>query len=132
MTADRPRDRLGRPLPRGADPSPATPAVPSIAGLDDRAIWDLAVGFIDDGLPFHAHEVFEERWRTAAPADRDAWRALAQWGAALTHEARGNRVGAGRLAQRAQATLSGADSVPPVVDRARVLASCRALDAASG
>lgn len=121
---ERPRDRLGRPLPQGSAPDAAIPPVPSIHGLDDDAVWALAIACLDDGLPFHAHEVFEQRWRDAAPADRDAWRACAQWGAALTHAARGNPFGASRLAARAMDTLDDASGAPPAIDADRLRASC--------
>ena len=103
------------------------PTVPSIADLDDPSVWRLALDLLDRGLPFHAHEVFEERWRTAPAADRQAWRALAQWGAALTHDARGNDIGAARLAQRAMETLDSATAIPACIDAPAVRASCRAL-----
>ena len=129
MTGDRPRDRLGRPLPRGSAPDPSVPPVPDIAGLTDEGVLALALSLVDDGLPFHAHEVCEERWRTCAPDDRALWRALAQWGAAETHDARGNAEGARRLAVRAlegltecapgHVAISGIDLV---VDRCRSLA----------
>lgn len=125
--AERPRDRLGRPLPRDAEPAVGGPPVPSIDGLDDRAVWALAMECLDDGLPFHMHEVFEERWRRAAGGDREAWRACAQWGAALTHAARGNTVGASRVAARAMETLDAAEDVPPAIDPVRLRASCSAL-----
>ena len=127
MTADRPRDALGRPLPMGADPALAAEPVPDIVGLTDDEAWSTAVAYIDRGLPFHAHEIFEQRWRTCAGGVRDAWRALAQWGAALTHEARGNAVGAHRLAERTLDGLVHADHVPRAIDVDRVRASCEGL-----
>ena len=127
MTADRPRDALGRPLARGADPALAAEPVPDITGLTDDEVWATAVAYVDRGLPFHAHEVFEQRWRTCAAGDRDAWRALAQWGAALTHEARGNAEGARRLAERTLDGLVHAARVPRAVDGDRVRASCEEL-----
>ncbi len=128
--ASRPRDRLGRPL-ADVDPSaPAVPPVPDLTGAADDTVWATAVDLIDAGLPFHAHEVLEQRWRSADPADRTAWRALAQWAAALTHAARGNAVGAGRLAERALATLADAPAVPPCVDVDVVRGSCVAIGSA--
>ncbi len=67
------------------------------------------------------------RWRQAPAPDRAAWRALAQWGAALTHEARGNRIGARRLAERAAESLSGPPHAPAGVPLHEVVASCRAI-----
>ena len=123
--SERPRDRLGRPLPAGSDN--LAPPLPDIVGLDDSAVWALVAQCIDDGLPFTAHEISEERWRTCPPEYRTAWRALAQWGAALTHRARGNVVGAQRLALRTLLTLDGAAAVPSAVDLDRVRASCALL-----
>ena len=124
---ERPRDALGRPLAPDADAALIVPGVPADAGATDGTAWSLAMGYLDDGRPFHAHEVFEARWRTCPAADRPAWRSLAQWGAALTHAARGNDVGARRLADRARDGLAEAARVPECIDVERVLASCDAL-----
>ena len=123
----RARDRLGRPLPTGAALDPDVPVVPDLTDAPDAQVWATALALIGDGLPFHAHEVFEDRWRlrvAEASPDVTAWRALAQWGAALTHEARGNTEGARRLAERTLATLGAAPVVPPAVDVTVVRASC--------
>ena len=126
---ERPRDRLGRPLPIDTDPSDAAPLVIDVTGLDDDAVWSIAVDYLDQGMPFHAHEVFEQRWRSTEGPEKEAWRALAQWGAALTHEARGNEEGAQRLAFRALASLASAGQIPTCIDVARVETSCEALTA---
>lgn len=123
--SERPRDRLGRPLPAGSDN--LAPPLPEITGLDDAGVWARVVQCIDDGLPFAAHEISEERWRTCPAEYRTAWRALAQWGAALTHAARGNVIGAHRLAQRTLITLDEAAAVPLGVDVDLVRASCALL-----
>jgi hypothetical protein len=128
MTAERPRDELGRPLPWDTDPALAAAPVPATDELTDDQLWRLAVDYLDHGLPFHAHEVLEQRWRACAPRHRQAWRAAAQWGAAETHAARGNDVGAARLARRALETLDAAASVPPGLDAARLRSSCGALE----
>lgn len=122
----RPRDRLGRPLAIGSPD--AFPEVPERSFIDAQSAWSEAVAYLDDGLVFHAHEVFEQRWRCALPDERLAWQALAQWAAALTHAARGNRVGCQRLAERASANLDTAE-VPDVIDLDRVQASLSALTA---
>ncbi|MBI1352219.1 MAG: DUF309 domain-containing protein [Actinomycetales bacterium] len=122
MTPERNRDHLGRPLPVG-EPSTAPP-VPGIEGLSDREFWGLGVRLLADGLPFHAHEVFEERWRSCPAEHRVAWRALAQWAAAITHDERGNGVGAQRLAVRALATLDAADTLPDGVNWGLVRSDC--------
>jgi hypothetical protein len=127
VTTERPRDGLGRPLPRDCDPALAGPPVPDVSGLTDSAVWQLALDFLDRGMPFHAHEVFEQRWRTCEVDYRGAWRAAAQWGAAETHAARGNDLGAARLALRALETLDSAQSLPPGVDAGRLTEACTAL-----
>ena len=124
MTAERPRDALGRPLPADADVELVAEPVIDISGLSDVQVWSTAITYLDRGLPFHAHEVFEQRWRTCDDRDRSAWRALAQWGAALTHAARGNPEGARRLAARCRETLDAAPHVPAGIDTDRVIASC--------
>lgn len=131
MTPERPRDALGRPLPWDADPSRVAPPVPDSGGLSDGEAWQLAIDLLDRGMPFHAHEVFEQRWRTCPTDDRGAWRAAAQWGAAETHAARGNLVGAARLAARAVETLASAGPPPMGFDAARLTAACRLLEQAS-
>lgn len=124
---DRRRDRLGRPLPDDADAEQVAPAAPDVSGCSDTRVWRIALGLFEAGLPFNAHEVFEQRWRVAVPADRPAWQAMAQWGAARTHAARGNVEGAHRLARRTLTTLSEADHVPAAIDVGLVRQSCADL-----
>ena len=110
----RPRDRYGRPLRSGADPLTAYPGVPDRSFVSGVDAWHEALAYLSEDLPFHAHEVFEQRWRCAPASERAAWRSLAQWGAALTHAARGNGVGAHRLAMRAREGLMAATLVDPI------------------
>lgn len=127
-SSERPRDRLGRPLPVG-DPG-SFPTVPDRTYIDGDEAWSRARSYLNNGLPFHAHEVFEQRWKCAPDHERDSWQALAQWGAALTHQARGNRVGTTRVAERAEGRLRAeltAGRVPAVVDAAFVLESLSQL-----
>jgi hypothetical protein len=93
----RPRDRLGRPLPRDAEGFPPydEPALPP-----DQALA-LAQRLIDDGRPFTAHEVLEAVWKATTGAERELWRALAQLAVAITHGLRGNDDGAATLRRRA-------------------------------
>jgi len=93
----RPRDSLGRPLPRVADgqaPIADEPALPPEAAL--AAAQDL----LDAGQPFHAHEVLEAVWKAAPPAERDLWQGLAQVAVGRTHALRGNGRGAAALLRR--------------------------------
>ena len=124
-TVTRPRDRLGRPLAPG-DPA-AFPGLDPDLTLDDALAWAMTLEFIDQALPFHAHEVCEMRWRQCPEATRLTWQALAQWGAALTHEARGHSERAARVAAKALGTLAAAPSIPEPVDIERVRHSCLVL-----
>jgi len=122
ISSERPRDRLGRPLDVG-DPN-AFPTVPDRAQISAVDAWNEAMDYLQQGLPFHAHEVFEQRWKSCPESERDAWQALAQWGAALTQRARGNETGQRRIASRARDRLIDAqmrNSVPAVINVEQVL-----------
>ncbi len=108
--AERPRDRLGRPLPWGSTGYPGVTMRPAITS--DEAIAD-ARAFLADGLPFHAHEILEMRWRCCPTEERELWRALAQAAAGATHAARGNPTGAQRLGERATAAVASYDGPMP-------------------
>jgi uncharacterized protein len=58
-----------------------------------------------DGLPFHAHEVFEAAWKSAQGPERELWRGLAQIAVGLTHARRGNSTGAVTLLRRGAAQV---------------------------
>ena len=126
MNPERRRDRYGRPLGHGADPGTAYPDVPDRTFISGSQAWLEALAYIEQDLPFHAHEVFEQRWRCAPNIERALWQALAQWGAALTHEARGNATGARRIAERALGGLNSAAIVEPI-DAGMVTESLRRL-----
>jgi len=116
-SSDRPRDRVGRPVPAGDDR--VFPSVPERDFVSSEDAWFEGMDYLGRDLPFHVHEVFEQRWRCAPESERSTWQALAQWGAALTHHARGNAIGQRRIAGRAQTLLeSAADDgeIPSVID----------------
>lgn len=100
---ERPRDRLGRPLAWDAVGFPGVEQRESITSADAVA---EARDFLDRGLPFHAHEVLEMRWRCCPGEERPLWQGLAQAAAGVTHAARGNPVGAERLIARGQARIA--------------------------
>lgn len=87
--------------------------MPDRAFVAPREAIDEACSYLAAGLPFHAHEVLEQRWRCCPDHERELWRALAQAAAALTHAARGNDIGAHRLHERAVMTVSGYDGPVP-------------------
>lgn len=106
----RPRDELGRPLPRGAPDVARAPE-----GLVRSADETLAEAqrLLDAGRPFHAHEVLEDAWKATDGPDRELWRGLAQLAVAMTHAARGNAVGATSLFRRSAETLAPFAEHPP-------------------
>jgi predicted metal-dependent hydrolase len=64
-----------------------------------------ARGLLEDGRPFAAHEALEVRWKSCPDEERELWQGLAQLCVGLTHQARGNPVGASRLVDRASSRL---------------------------
>ncbi|GAA3009487.1 DUF309 domain-containing protein [Streptomyces fulvorobeus] len=99
----RPRDGLGRPLPYGAQGVERQPeGVVRTPGETVREAQRL----LDAGMPFHAHEVFEDAWKSGPDAERELWRGLAQLAVGLTHSARGNASGGARLLRRGAAAVS--------------------------
>jgi uncharacterized protein len=105
----RPRDALGRPLPRAEAGLATIPDGLVLAGPDAARLADE---LLRAGRPFHAHEVLEASWKSAAPDERDLWQGLAQVAVGLTHAHRGNARGAVTLLRR------GADRVRPYRDTA--------------
>jgi hypothetical protein len=99
----RPRDGLGRPLARGSEGVERVPEDLALPPLESLA---QAQRLLDEGQPFHAHEVLEGTWKAAPAAERDLWQGLAQLAVGLTHLARGNPTGAATLLRRAAAHLS--------------------------
>lgn len=120
----RPRDALGRPLPRDATGEPPTPdeALPPAPALTE------AQRLLDAGRPFHAHEVLEATWKAAPDAERDLWQGLAQIAVGLTHALRGNARGAEALLRRAARRLDRyPDRGPHDIDVAGLRARCTDL-----
>ncbi|WP_042804354.1 DUF309 domain-containing protein, partial [Streptomyces sp. C] len=103
----RPRDGLGRPLRYGAEGVARQPEgvvrAPALTVAEAQRL-------LDAGMPFHAHEVFEDAWKSGRAEDAGLWRALAQLAVGLTHAARGNSVGGARLLRRGAGALAGLGS----------------------
>lgn len=93
----RPRDGLGRPLPYGTDGVARQPE--GVVRTPEESVAE-AQALLDAGRPFHAHEVFEDAWKTGPAAERGLWKGLAQLAVGLTHSARGNAKGGARLLLR--------------------------------
>jgi len=97
----RPRDALGRPLPYGSagvEPISEEPLPPAETLAYARSL-------LEEGRPFAAHEALEVRWKSCPEEERGLWQGLAQLCVALTHQERGNAVGAARLVDRAASRL---------------------------
>ena len=121
----RPRDALGRPLPRGDS---GVETVPDDLVLSPHESLHEAQRLLDEGRPFHAHEVLEATWKSAPAAERDLWQGLAQLAVGLTHALRGNSVGAAALLRRGADRISGyADGPPHGIDVAGLLDWARTL-----
>ncbi|WP_395365695.1 DUF309 domain-containing protein [Streptomyces sp. YH02] len=100
----RPRDGLGRPLPYGAEGVPRQPE--GVVRTPEETLRE-AQRLLDAGMPFHAHEVFEDAWKSGPESERDLWQGLAQLAVGLTHVARGNTAGGARLLRRGADRLAG-------------------------
>ncbi|MGI9084117.1 MAG: DUF309 domain-containing protein [Aeromicrobium sp.] len=110
----RPRDGLGRPLPYGSAGVERQPE--GIERTPDETIRD-AQRLLDEGMPFHAHEVFEDAWKTGPAEGQSLWKGLAQLAVGLTHAARGNSAGAATLLRRGVDNIEVfADAVPHGID----------------
>ncbi|KOU46547.1 hypothetical protein ADK56_29870 [Streptomyces sp. MMG1522] len=99
----RPRDGLGRPLPYG---TPGVARQPEGIVRTPRETLAEAQRLLDEGMPFHAHEVFEDAWKSGPEGERELWRGLAQLAVGLTHAARGNITGGPRLLRRGAGALA--------------------------
>ncbi|MEW9527613.1 DUF309 domain-containing protein [Microbispora sp. NPDC049125] len=117
--SSRPRDELGRPLPRGAE---GVPRVPDDYAPGPREALAEARRLLAAGRPFHAHEVLEARWKTGPAEERDLWQGLAQICVGLTHVQRGNLHGAAALLTRGSARLGAYGSRQPYGLDVRALA----------
>lgn len=98
----RPRDGLGRPLPKG---TAGESRIPDNLALPPDESLKLADELLAAGRPFHAHEVLEASWKAAPPAERDFWQGLAQLAVGVTHARRGNAPGAMALLRRGTARI---------------------------
>ncbi|MFD9247247.1 DUF309 domain-containing protein [Streptomyces sp. NPDC059556] len=124
----RPRDGLGRPLPYGAEGVPRQPE--GVVRTPEETLRE-AQRLLDAGMPFHAHEVFEDAWKSGPGSERDLWQGLAQLAVGLTHAARGNTAGGARLLRRGADRLAGgpgsASAAAYGIDAAGLVAWAREL-----
>jgi len=81
--------------------------MPDDMSLEPGEAVVLAQRLIDDGQPFHAHEVLEAAWKSGPDDQRELWQGLAQIAVGLTHARRGNSRGAISLLTRGSAAVDG-------------------------
>ena len=123
----RPRDALGRPLPRGSD---GVPRIPDDLDLPPGETLDYAQDLLDRGLAFNAHEVLEAAWKNGPDGERMLWQSLAQLAVGITHVQRGNAKGACALLDRAAAGLGASGRrAPHRIDAAGLACYCTELSA---
>lgn len=110
----RPRDGLGRPLPRSA--AGDVPRVPDDLVISPAEAAELGGRLLAEGRPFHAHEVFEAAWKSVPGPERELWRGLAQIAVGLTHARRGNARGAVTLLRRGAGHVAAFAGTPSEID----------------
>ena len=120
----RPRDAIGRPLPYG---SPDVARAPEGVIREPAETLAQAQVFLDRGLPFHAHEVFEDAWKSSVGTERALWKGLAQLAVGLTHLARGNARGARTLLGRGRTAIAPFDPAPYGIDSPVIVSWATAL-----
>ncbi|MDQ4108908.1 MAG: DUF309 domain-containing protein [Actinomycetota bacterium] len=102
---ERPRDRLGRPLPWQAEGELALEDFDSLS-LDEN--HELGKAHAHAGRWFPAHEAWETAWKQARDTDEaELFKGLSQMGAGYVHLFRGNAHGASSLLRRAARRISG-------------------------
>jgi uncharacterized protein len=110
----RPRDELGRPLPKSA--AQDGPRIPDDLVISPAEAAELGGRLLAEGRPFHAHEVFEAAWKSVPGQERELWRGLAQVAVGVTHARRGNASGAIALLRRGAGHVAEFADAPSEVD----------------
>lgn len=96
---ERPRDRLGRPLPWDAT---AELRLPDFDAHTLEENDEAARAYVRQGVWFGAHEAWETAWKQArGTGDEELFKGLSQMGAGYVHLLRGNAHGAITLLERA-------------------------------
>lgn len=115
----RPRDRFGRPLPKGAEDEMAFREEPDEVVSSIGEAMEKAVALFDAGRFFEAHEFFEYIWKhdDIPEGERDFWKGVTQVAVGCAHTQRGNATGALTLLERAAGYLAGYPVVHNGIDR---------------
>ncbi len=99
--------------------------------MADTARIDATLALVREGRGFEAHEVFEELWRAAAPAERDLYQGLVHVAVATYQDSRGNEVGRTRQLEKAIRRLTPYAPAYEGIEIAALLDWCRASLAAA-
>jgi uncharacterized protein len=130
---ERPRDRLGRPLPWGAVSDLHLEDFDALTLEENHA---LARAHARAGRWFPAHEGWETAWKQARDSEEaELFKGLSQMGAGYVHLLRGNAHGASTLLRRAASRIAtyddGTRGVATSSLAARLLADAEAVDRGS-
>lgn len=129
MGSGRPRDELGRPLPRHEPNRLPLPDFDSLSLAENNR---LAVHYFDSGQYFAAHEAWETCWKQSRRGpDEEGFKGLAQLAAGYVHHQRGNPAGTRALLQRAIRRLGGYVPDWQDLDLVRIIAGARQMIASS-
>jgi uncharacterized protein len=99
--------------------------------MADTARIAEGLELVRGGRGFDAHEVFEELWRAAEPAERDLYQGLVHVAVATYQDTRGNEVGRTRQLEKALRRLGPYAPSYAGVDIEALLAWSRASLAAA-
>jgi len=102
---ERPRDRLGRPLPWDR---PTELHLPDFDANTVEENHELARRFLAERQCFGAHEAWETAWKQSrASGDEEFFKSLSQMGAGYVHLLRGNAHGTVTLLERSIRRVGG-------------------------
>lgn len=127
---ERPRDRLGRPMPWGAE---GELELEDFDALSLEENHELGRRHVRAGRWFPAHEAWETAWKQARDTDEaELFKGLSQMGAGYVHLRRGNAHGAATLLRRASRRIGGypdgSRNVPTTALAARLAHDADAVD----
>ena len=122
---ERPRDELGRPLPRH---EPNRLVIEDFDRLGIQESSRLGMAYFAAGHYFGAHEAWENCWKRAAETDdAEGFKGLAQLAAGYVHLRRGNSHGCRVLLGRAIGRLRTYTAGWQNLDLPRLIADAEAL-----
>lgn len=127
---ERPRDRLGRPLPWEAEGELSLEDFDSLSLEENH---DLGRAHARAGEWFPAHEAWETAWKQSRDTqEAELFKGLSQMGAGYVHLFRGNAHGASTLLRRAARRIAGYEDgtrgVPTTAVANRLRADADAVD----